>query len=714
VPESLSGKTIRCTSCKTQLGVPAADAKKPFGWANGPGAAKPAAAAAPIAAAAAKPVAKAALAVDDDDEAAKTSPNKPPAKSGSMIKGAPKQRSDDDDDDDDDRQPRKKKKNSGGGNGAMIALIGGGVVCLGAIVGLSIWLLNSDDKKDNAKSGDSNNNQTPAGNPGGMMPPPGGGSMGGPPGGTSGGEGGPPGSGGGRPQFPGSGGMPPGGTYPPGGVYPPGGNMGGGIPLPPPPTGTGGGPPTGTFPPGGGSSGGPPTGTFPPGGMGGGIPLPPPPTGTGGGPPAPGGGRPPATNPGSGMGMGDPDIIGGGQPPAGGGVPQPPVGGGVPQPPVGGGIGQPPGGFPQPGGVPQPGGGRPPIGGGIGQPPGGIPGGGIGGQPGGGAQADPNPAPFGARTDGDKKAEIDRFFTGAFDGPKKEFFTFSARANAGKVSAKLNRYDVTKGFADLGSFKVPNIATRVAIDSNKGLLYAATIANPNVQALGNQQYDQGAGTGDIHIYDLNAIRDKKIAPDADLRPLVINVARTIRGMELSPDGKFLIVATTITSGKTHKSFLTKYDTETRKVVGNPTSLDAVWDMTKTSDGKNLLIIDMVERGTTASSVHFYDMENLTQIRKRNLQGIANDVGTTAAGQIAAAVGSANGVKVVLSTETGTRDLELGIGWKAAAKPGYVEYSPDGKLSSYQDIPVSRGHTRNSAGRPASTSTMCPIPTRRRA
>ncbi|MBX9628353.1 MAG: hypothetical protein K2X82_31430, partial [Gemmataceae bacterium] len=43
VPDQLAGKTIRCTSCKTQLTVPAA------------GAVRPAAAAKPAVAAAAKP-----------------------------------------------------------------------------------------------------------------------------------------------------------------------------------------------------------------------------------------------------------------------------------------------------------------------------------------------------------------------------------------------------------------------------------------------------------------------------------------------------------------------------------------------------------------------------------------------------------------------------------------------------------------------------------
>ena len=157
VPENLAGKTIRCTSCKTQLSVPAADAKKPFGWAGS--AAKPAAAAAPAKAA----PARAAVAVDDDDEDdRKTSPAKTASKNGPTIKGAIKsgsKRRDDDDDDDDDDRPRRRKNTKAAGGGAMLALIGGGVLCLGAIVGLSVWLL-SDGDKDTAKSDNTTNNST--------------------------------------------------------------------------------------------------------------------------------------------------------------------------------------------------------------------------------------------------------------------------------------------------------------------------------------------------------------------------------------------------------------------------------------------------------------------------------------------------------------------------------------------------------------------------
>src|SRR5205809_683308 len=106
VPDNLAGKTIRCTSCKTQVTIPAA---------------------VPVAAA----------------------------------KSAAKKRRDDDDDDDDDDQPKRKNRAqaAGAGNGMMIALIGGGLLALGAIVGLSIWLLSGDDKKDTAKKDDGGNVQ---------------------------------------------------------------------------------------------------------------------------------------------------------------------------------------------------------------------------------------------------------------------------------------------------------------------------------------------------------------------------------------------------------------------------------------------------------------------------------------------------------------------------------------------------------------------------
>ena len=49
----------------------------------------------------------------------------------------------------------------------MIALIAGGVICLAAVVGLSVWLLSGDKEKDTAKSDSKATNSTPA--PGGRQ-----------------------------------------------------------------------------------------------------------------------------------------------------------------------------------------------------------------------------------------------------------------------------------------------------------------------------------------------------------------------------------------------------------------------------------------------------------------------------------------------------------------------------------------------------------------
>jgi hypothetical protein len=97
----------------------------------------------------------------------------------------------------------------------MIALIGGGLLALGAIVGLTIWLVSGDDKKSGtASSGSSSPPATsPAGGPGGSSqgpPPAGGGGMIPPMPGSGGSSQGPPPIGGGGmiPPMPGSGGSP--------------------------------------------------------------------------------------------------------------------------------------------------------------------------------------------------------------------------------------------------------------------------------------------------------------------------------------------------------------------------------------------------------------------------------------------------------------------------------------------------------------------------
>jgi hypothetical protein len=860
VPENLAGKTIRCTSCKTQLTVPAADAKKPFGWAG---------AAATPAATAAKPApTRAAVAVDDDEDDLKTSPSRPASKNGPTIKGAIKTSSkrrddDDDDDDDEDDRPRRGKKAAAAGGGAMLALIGGGILCLGAIVGLAVWLMNDGDSEETAS--DNTNTparSTPTGNPSSSD--------------NSGGSGGAgerrddtnDGGGGRNERGYGGGGMRERGYGGGGGgdnatdssnAY--GGAMGfnrrrsqAGGGTPPAPggggaVGAGGGNPFGNFGQFAGDSMGTPGawakhdgdgfsvefpgepgtremgaqgmtikitavggkthpvtgvmliqlpaaiaqvgspkqvldlmlsqskaqlgGAVPrdvtvsghPGkefevtqqgvsararmvlahdrlymfvaGGGGRTPMPKddadrflnsvsisykggggagrnvafggggasPDAGftdprNGGADPRRGGlGTPPTpdagfTDPRNAGGFGDPRRGGLGTPPtpdagfsdprnAGGGFGDPrrgglggdtPTAGGFPQPPVGGGFG----GAPQPGGFRRPG-----ALGGLQQP-----GGGLGGF--GGGSIDTNPAPFGAQTDGNRKANVEPFFTGVFDPAKKEFFTFSSSRSGRTIATRLNRFDVSKDFAPAGQFKVPSFVTRAVIDPAKGRLYVATVARPTVSALGDQMLDQAVGVGDVQIFDLGQIRDGTVKDGADLKPVAtIAFAREIRGLELTPDGSTLVVLSS-TSGKTPKSFLSAYDTETRKPAQPPKELsEPAWNSCKSPDGKHLLVIDKVEPGE-ASMARLYDLSSLTMVKTISLQGGGLDIAATAGGQYAAAVVVNGASKVVLATDKDIRDFDTGLGWKAAAKPGYVEYSSDGKLLFVSGHPGASG------------------------
>jgi predicted Zn finger-like uncharacterized protein len=196
VPESIAGKTIRCTSCKTQLTVPSPAAagaeKKPFG--SGAPAAKAAPAPAPAKAASvgsalsldddddrpksrptpARPAAR--KDADDDDDEPKSRSTKPAKSAADMLPSRSKsskparRRDDDDDDEDEDDEPRRKpRRKQGSGAGPMLLLIGGGLLGLCAIVGVGVWFAMKSGNDDTAKSdgGNSPAETTPASDGGG-------------------------------------------------------------------------------------------------------------------------------------------------------------------------------------------------------------------------------------------------------------------------------------------------------------------------------------------------------------------------------------------------------------------------------------------------------------------------------------------------------------------------------------------------------------------
>jgi len=315
-----------------------------------------------------------------------------------------------------------------------------------------------------------------------------------------------------------------------------------------------------------------------------------------------------------------------------------------------------------------------------------------GGQPGrpGGGPTEVNPAPFGVSADGHLKHKIDTFYTAAFLEQKeqKAFFTITSRQEKTKLLGTLTWHEYPS-FTPKGSYKLPHLATRAVIDSDKGLLYVTTTSNLPAATINPLQYDLVSLIGDIQVFELSPIIDGTTPPGAELKPLAtIPIGRSIHGLELSNDGKFLFVASTSTS-KT--SSVQKFDTETRKATGTPLGLpEPAWEMRKTADGKSLLILDAAPHvpGKTAM-IRVYNQETLKEDKQPiSAQGVANHMASApgaAKGDSAVTVaGSGANLpgKLYVIGNGGPQEMQLGLTWKAAANgntAGYVEYSPDGKL-----------------------------------
>lgn len=592
VPDNLAGKTIRCTSCKAQMSVPAGggEAKKPFGSGSQNGAkaaqgaavaaapaktspngkpaeARPAAPAKAEAKPASKPAAKAvAVEVDDEDEEEKggKGAKSKPAKGGDKKAVAKKRRDDDDDDDEDERPTRKKPKNKSGGSGAMIAIIGG-VLGLILIVVLGVVLLGGGEKKDESASNSSSSSE-PAKTPG-------------------------PGAMGGM-QGPGAGGGPSSGpTY----SNP---NMG----MYKPPASNGADPAAGGMNPGPGGAGAAPGGMTP-----------------GSGPMYPG---PGGMYPGGTYGPPNPGGMGPGTPAPGG---------------MNGNSGPM---YPGPGGMYPGGTYGPPNPGGMNPAPGGM------AQGPGDATAGPFPGAYGpnsgagpglgggtpANTDANQKARIEPFLAVAFDPDQKDLFTVEVRP-AGRTTERVLHHYSYPTFQSIGAYKMASNGFRVAIDTKGGLLYVA--AAKGITTFDAQPTDRIGAVGNVEVYDLKAVREHK---NPDGKPLedgkkvepvaTITVNHRIHGLEVSEDGKSLYVLHSLNStGATgKKAALTLYDTATRKESKRYEQFTdgvAVRDMVKTADGKSNLIVTEAQstkdKSTTVVVIDAANMSKLQTTKFREVQ-----------------------------------------------------------------------------------------------
>jgi len=302
--------------------------------------------------------------------------------------------------------------------------------------------------------------------------------------------------------------------------------------------------------------------------------------------------------------------------------------------------------------------------------------------PGGELQPGRNPPPPpGALTSPALVADVKPFYAVAFDAEKGEVYTVASRQYGTKVGGTLRRYSYPE-FKLKGQYKLPHLATRAALDAKKGLLYLAAVSTPS-PALGQAQYDRPMplATGDIEVIDLAPIRGGKVEEQSEVKPTAtIPVGATVRGMELSADGKSLtlVVTRAVTGGKV-KSALRLIDAAERKQVKEKELPEVALFMCALADGQQLLVTEYPSDKNKSANVLAYDAATWTP-KTIPLPGATTDIAPGRGGRLVAAVignGDPRAAKLhVLDGEGGAKELTT-AGWKAANN-FYAAFTPDGK------------------------------------
>ncbi len=364
-----------------------------------------------------------------------------------------------------------------------------------------------------------------------------------------------------------------------------------------------------------------------------------------------------------------------GQPERGtpGGMPTPTPGATPPTFPM---PGSPPPAFPMPGSPPPA---FPTPGGGEGQPPAFPPPGTPFPAPGGGEQGFGGSGGFVVPA---LAGQVQPFFAIAFDTEKGEVYTVSPRQAGAKWGGTLYRYSYPE-FLYKGEWKLPRFGTRAVIDTKTEKLYLATAPStltPLVlKALVDQKNDRAATTGDVDVIDLAALRGGKVESRTDVKTAAtFSFTAPIRGLDVSADGKTLtvLVSRQPVGGKQGKATIKQYDTAERKLVKDKDLPNPAWDMTRSADGKALLV---TEFPSDRQALLAYDPATLERKDLTLPQGMVSDVAPGPAGRFVAAVGATAGSpgKLMLIDGAGAPQ-EIPTAGGRASQNGYARFTPDGK------------------------------------
>lgn len=241
--------------------------------------------------------------------------------------------------------------------------------------------------------------------------------------------------------------------------------------------------------------------------------------------------------------------------------------------------------------------------------------------------------PIGQPTEivGKLKAKLNNtFLAGAFDTGKKELLVVCMRPVGGRPLGAIQRYSYPD-FKLVATVNVPTAGTRVAVDSEKGLLYLATTL-VNVNTLTQNQFDRSAYQGDVAVYDLAQLRSGKFDDKTELKPLgTVSVSKVIRDVSLSADGKSLYVLANTTVGKPRSQVL-QIGTGDRKVTKALDLPAPGWDMVASPDGQKLFVSGLAT-SANVPPLMVVDLTNMTTAPSMTLPKAAYHLAVAKDGRI---------------------------------------------------------------------------------
>ncbi|VTU01160.1 hypothetical protein : [Gemmataceae bacterium] len=301
------------------------------------------------------------------------------------------------------------------------------------------------------------------------------------------------------------------------------------------------------------------------------------------------------------------------------------------------------------------------------------------------------------------------FFAGAFDTEKKEFLAVTLRTVQGvRQAGAIQRYSYPD-FKPVGSVNIASVGARAAVDAEKGLLYVTTASGPtaSLAMLSNNQFDRNAYQGDVAVYDLAQVRGDKPDAKTDLKPVAtISVSKVIRDICLSADRKSLFVLANTTVGKARSQVL-QVNTGDRKVTKTIDLPTPGWDMVASPDGQKLLVTGLAN-GPTVPPLMVIDLTTVALAPPLALPRAAYNVAVAKDGRVLASTlpvaggggfgggapgGPASACELNAIDAKGDKAEVLRSGLTGVSNSGYVGFTPDGKhlvCSSHHPLATGTG------------------------